>query len=365
MSLRSPTAPRALVLRAAALGFAVALAAAACGSGTPTATPGPSGDLGSEPTAAPSPTSAGSPAPSVDTSGPLVALAATPTSPVVTRELTGIDEQYINPGAVIDDGGTLHMFANVFTAWPGPVEVAHLRSTDGRTWEAASGTPVLSSDDVPLANPGIDVSTGFIAPDGTWVLVFQTVSAGSPWVIGRVTAPGPDGPWTVDPDPILEPGPAGAWDAGGLEWPSVVATEDGFAMYYHGTARLRGLGAIGRATSPDGVTWTKDPVPVLEPALDWERRDLDRPRVARTPDGFVMVYAGGRLTERGIAWSDDGVTWTRAGDRPRLTAAEFPVGGQAWDAAVLVRDGVLEYFLEIGSTGADGTQVYRFVADLP
>lgn len=349
--------------RALAVALAAALLVVACAPGAPT--PGPSGDLGPLPTAPPSAASSGSAGPIVDTSGPLVAFAATPATPVVTRMLTGIDEQYINPGAVIEAGGILHMFANVFTAWPGPVEIAHLGSTDGRTWTPVSPTPVLSSEDVPLANPGIDVSTGFIAPDGTWILVFQTVSAGSPWVFGRVTGPGPDGPWTVDPEPILEPGPDGDWDAGGLEWPSVVATDDGFAMYYHATARLRGLGAIGRATSPDGVTWTKDPKPVLEPALDWERRDLDRPRVARTPDGYVMVYAGGRLTERGVAWSEDGVTWARAGTEPRITAAEFPVDGQAWDAALLVRDGTLEYFLEIGTTGADGTQVYRFVADLP
>lgn len=286
-------------------------------------------------------------------------------APVVARELTGIDEQYINPGAVIDHDGVLHMYANVFTAWPGRVQVPHLTSIDGVTWTLAEPQPVLTSDDVPFAQPGADVSTGFVADDGTWVLILESVNLGAPWALGRATAPGPDGPWTVDPDPILEGGPEGSWDAGGLAWPSVVPTDDGFSMYFTGFDRPRGTGAIGLATSPDGVSWTKHGDPVLVAEADWELRKLDRPRVAATPQGLVMVYAGGRLTDRGIAWSEDGVTWRREGDAPAIAQGDFPVNASAWDAALIYRDGQLHYFLEIGTTGSAGTNVYRAVAPLP
>jgi predicted GH43/DUF377 family glycosyl hydrolase len=280
--------------------------------------------------------------------------------------MTGIDEQYINPGAVIQDDGTLHMFANVFTAWPGRVQMPHLVSSDGITWTPDPVGPLLTSDDVPGAEPGADISTGYIAEDGTWVLIFETVQAAEPWSIGRATAPGPAGPWTVDPQPLLEGGPAGSWDAGGLTWPSVVRTPEGYALYYQAAERQRGLGAIGLATSLDGLTWTKHDGPVLEAELDWERHSLVRPRVVATPAGFVMVYAGGRLTERGVAWSTDGITWVRAGAEPAIDADIFPIDGQAWDAALIRRGSTLEYFLEIGSaTGTAGTQVYRFTAELP
>lgn len=137
-------------------------------------------------------------------------------------------------------------------------------------------------------------------------------------------------------------------------------------MYYHASDRPRGLGAIGLATSADGLTWTKHDGPVLEAAVDWERHSLDRPRVVDASDGLVMVYAGGRLTERGVAWSSDGVRWARAGSGPAITADDLPVAGQAWDAALIRRGSTLEYYLEIGTaTGTAGTQVYRFVADLP
>jgi predicted GH43/DUF377 family glycosyl hydrolase len=286
--------------------------------------------------------------------------------PTVTRQLAGLDERYINPGAVIERDGLLHMFANLFTAWPGHVRVQHLVSSDGVSWTLVAADPVLDSDDVPLGGQGADVSTGFVAEDGTWVLIFETVSSQDPWILGRATAPAPDGPWTIDPQPILDGGDEGSRDAGGLSWPTVVPTGNGYAMYYTALDRVGGTGVIGLAESPDGVTWTKRDAPVLEPERDWEGGSLDRPRVAVTPAGMVMVYAGADLTDRGVAWSSDGVTWQRDGDAPAITRDDFPVNGRAWDAALLYRDEALTYYLEIGTAGGSaGTQVYRAVAEVP
>lgn len=337
------------LIRLAACVVAGILLLAACG-GQPSPSAAPSGDGGrAEPS---SPASA----------GPMAAatqLTFASDQPTVSREMTGIDEAYINPGAVIEHDGTLHMFANVFTAWPGLVQVPHLTSADGRGWTLDPAEPVLTSDEVPFGTPGADVSTGFLTDDGTWVLVFETVSTVKPWVLGRATASAPEGPWTIDPEPILEPGPEGSIDAGGLHWPSVVRTDDGYAMYYAAFDRPSGSGVIARATSPDGVTWTRSEEPVLAAELDWEQGSLDRPRVARTEDGYAMVYAGADLTDRGVAYSDDGVTWTRDGELPAITQDDFPVDGRSWDAVLVYRDGTLDYYLEIGSaTASRGTQVY-------
>lgn len=286
--------------------------------------------------------------------------------PTVSRALAGTDEAYINPGAVIDHEGELHMFANVFTAWPGRVEVPHLVSTDGETWTLVAAEPAFTSDDVPFAEPGADVSTGFVAEDGTWVLLFETVNQSGPWAVGIATAPGPDGPWTIAPEPVLEAGAPGSFDAAGLPWPSVVASEDGYALYYTASPTGNRDGAIARAVSKDGLAWTKSEAPVLRAAADWERGGLDRPRVARTADGYVMLYSGVDLTDRGVAVSPDGVTWERVGDAPAITVLDFPVSGRAWDAALVHRDGRLTYYLEIGTARANvGTDIYRATADLP
>ena len=285
--------------------------------------------------------------------------------PAVSREMTGLDEAYINPGAVIEDDGTWHMYANLFTNWPGDVQTVHLTSADGAEWTLAQDTPVLDSDDVPFARPGFDVSTGFIAPDGTWVLVFATVSISEPSEIGIATGPGADGPWTVAPEPVLS-GAAGSWDAGGLAWPSVVPTDEGFAMYYSTYATNPKETVIARAISDDGMTWTKEDQPALEPAVGWEGTGLDRPRAVRVDDGYAMVYSGSDLTDRGVAFSTDGATWERDGDAPAITMEDFPVDGRSWDAALIERDGVLTYYLEIGTaTASIGTEVYRATAPLP
>lgn len=283
--------------------------------------------------------------------------------PTVTRELTGVDESFINPGAIIEHNGTLHMFANVFTAWPGPVSVPHLTSTDGVAWTLAEPKPVLTERDIPMADPGFDVSSGYVADDGTWVLIFQTVSTTRPWVLGRATAPGPDGPWTVDPEPILEPGPEDSIDVGGLAWPTVVRTAAGYFLYYTALDGPAGTGVIAVATSADGQAWEKGPEAVLTADLPWELGKLDRPRAAVTPDGIVMLYSGLELTDRGMAVSQDGFAWQKSGDEPVINREIFPVTGGAWDAALIHRNGQLIYYLEIGGgTPSSGTQVYRAVA---
>ena len=284
---------------------------------------------------------------------------------VATTTLAGSPgEKFINPGAVIEADGSLHMYPNLFSAWPGLVTVSYLVSADGgETWQLETGAPALSSADVVLADPGIDVSTGYIAGDGTWVLIFETVSRTTPWVLGRATAPGPRGPWTADPEPILANGPEGAFDDGGVQWPSVVRIGDQLAMFYTGVdAVQRGTGAIGMAVL-EGETWVKRGEPVLTASEAWELGSVDRPRVVATPTGLVMVYAGLDLTTRGLATSQDGVTWQKL-PGPAISAAQFPVTGGAWDAALLYRDSQLVYLLEIGQ-GSTSTSVYRATLGWP
>jgi len=275
---------------------------------------------------------------------------------MVTPAAVDKNELYVNPGAVFEAGGALQMFANVFSQWPGRVRVPHLTSADGITWTPDGGV-VLDSKNVSIADPGIDVSTGYVADDGTWVLYLETVSTIAPWEVWRATAQAPGGPWTVGGAAVLAPGAAGSFDSGGITWPQVIRIGDQWAMYYAGTKGPgQGTGSIGVAFSDDGVTWTKHPDPVLTASEKWEGGSLDRPRVAPVPGGYVMVYAGRDLTKRGLATSTDGLTWTKV-PGPSIERKDFPEqGGGSWDCALLYRDGQLVYFLEIGQST---TKVYR------
>jgi predicted GH43/DUF377 family glycosyl hydrolase len=275
---------------------------------------------------------------------------------VVSPQLAGLTDKYVNPGAVIEAAGVLHMFANVFTDWPGHMTVPHLTSTDGIEWTLDTKHKPFETKDFKLANPGMDVSTGYIADDGTWVLIYQTVSGTNPWVAARITGPGPNGPWTIEDTSILTPGPAGSFDAGGIMWPSVVKVGDRWAMFYAGFDKvLRGKGSIGAAFSDDGLTWTKNAGPVLAATEPWELTSLDRPRVVASPTGLVMLYGGLDLGKRGLATSTDGIAWTKV-PGPNIEVSDHPIDKTSWDCALLYRNGQLEYFLEIGF---ETTNVYR------
>ena len=76
--------------------------------------------------------------------------------------------------------------------------------------------------------------------------------------------------WSVDATPLLQPSPdPESFDGLRVETPSVIFHQGVFHMYYSGISR-KGPGgpiAIGHAASVDGIHWTKDPGnPVLAPS---------------------------------------------------------------------------------------------------
>jgi hypothetical protein len=62
--------------------------------------------------------------------------------------------------------------------------------------------------------------------------------------------------WTKDTlnNPVLDPGPSGAWDDGSVAIPSILFEGNTYHMWYAGRSSNQ---RIGYATSPDGITWEK------------------------------------------------------------------------------------------------------------
>lgn len=322
--------------------------------------------------------------------------------PVITNgpNLEG-DWQYTDPGGAVYHNGSIHVFQNGFVGWPArwslvsavtsagtssainPAPgVGYWRSDDlGQTWTEVSEDPVFDGTDLYYVGRAALASSVLVEDDGTWVLYFYTWdSAGwpaSPAKIGRATAASPTGPWTADPQPVLFPGPAGSWDEFAVLAPSVVKTETGYEMFYAG--RTRDTAMIGRATSPDGVTWTKynDPAtsedlfafsdPVLTPGDPregnvWDQRNVMQPRVVLSDEGYVMLYTVANtvsdpvlITQKyGLAVSDDGLTWRRSNGEvinpSTIDTAAF------WFTELVFAQGT--YFLFVEATTGSETEVY-------
>lgn len=335
----------------------------ACAAATPGATP----------TADPSPTVAASSTPEPITFAPpnFIFQGQDPSVPVVTHNpSTQIKNLYINPGAVVFHEGQFHMFFNSFTTWPGVVEIGYMTSNDGYRWQMVQETPVFVTDQIPFGDGKADVSSVIVLADETWVMYFHTVGGGE---IGRATASSPQGPWTVEAEPVLRPGGQSAWDRFELGWPSVVQDGREYRMYY-GAKTVSGF-AIGMAISTDGLHWEKyddpdtldDPYaesdPVMTGEVDWEYNKVDRPRVVKSPDGWVMIYqAGIRIEERGLALSNDGIHWEKYPDNPVFHREVFPLpNARTWDTNLLYQDGTYYYFMELGTL--NGTDLYLTTHD--
>lgn len=270
-------------------------------------------------------------------------------------------ERYTNPGVVLEVGGTLHLLRNSFSRWPGASTIHHLTSTDGgTTWELAAPDPVLTNDDVPYADQIAFVTSAVIEDDGSWTAYLYTYDGPlDRAVIGRATAPGPGGPWTVDPEPVLEPGESGGWDGARLAEPSVLRGDDGYRMWFAGFETGGTVAAIGYATSLDGITWTKHDGPVLAGDEDWTLGSIAGPQVVPTADGYLMTFmsAAQRNFVVGVATSPDGIAWTVRPDNPVLDRDDT---GRAFFQSELFRTGGrTRFLLEIG-TGNETTKLFLY-----
>jgi predicted GH43/DUF377 family glycosyl hydrolase len=269
-------------------------------------------------------------------------------NPVLERGSDAWDAQSIHDPSVVFYDGLYYMFyGGDHQGWTGAA-IGYATSSDGLVWEKYPGNPVLEADGTGFDSTAI-VNAHVTVEGDTWVLYYLgQVSYGFMPTsgIGRATAPSPSGPWTREEDPVLTPGSTGEWDNGGVSVTSVIATNEGYTMYYMGgpLLSLRDVG-IGMATSPDGITWAKydDPTtteppyaesdPVLQSSHEgWDSVSILGGGVLRTADGWEMFYSGkGKLEGEtqiaariGYATSDDGIHWTKYEGNPILTAEDDP-----------------------------------------
>jgi predicted GH43/DUF377 family glycosyl hydrolase len=292
------------------------------------------------------------------------------------------DGRYTDPGAVLFHEGKFHMFRNGFQAWPASVQIGYLTSEDGLNWTEVSEAPVMMTDDVPYAEVAALASDALVLDDGTWVLYLyiwnSTPSTPAPGTIARATAPSPTGPWTPDPEPILNPGSEGSWDAGNVDAPRLVQTDDGYIMYYTGYD-LNGLssGKIGMATSPDGIAWTKYDDPTTTDAPYAESDPIltapegitlvNQPMVEITDAGWTMVFRQVDFSVRppqmslNYALSDDGIHWEIASDTPFWTRTTVPRSGGFWYTALEHHDDTYYLYVETGI--GSGTDIFAATHD--
>lgn len=249
--------------------------------------------------------------------------------PVLTRGPAGAWDSVdvLNPSVVLRDG----VFYNLYSGFDGRTwETGLATSREGRAWERFSGNPVLS----PLPG-GWDgdyiAANGSLLHDGSQFLYWY--QGGRRPRIGLARSPDARR-WQRHGPPVVEPGPEATWDEAGVADPYVIRCGSIYYMYYLGQNR-RGVQRLGVARSADGVHWQKFlSNPILEPGPPgaFDERGVGEPAVFRAGAEFYMIYTGRSAQEErrlGLARSADGVHWRRG------ALAGAIAGDQPWNSRVV------------------------------
>jgi predicted GH43/DUF377 family glycosyl hydrolase len=132
-----------------------------------------------------------------------------------------------------------------------------------------------------------------------------------------------DGYHWSQPEIALAPNQASGWEDD-LNRPAVIQQGGKYHQWFTGQAN--GHSAIGYATSVDGVSWKRmSDQPVLSPTQPWEKVAVMCPDVLWDSHDQVykMWYSGGEQYEPdaiGYATSPDGLHWTKHADNPIFQA---------------------------------------------
>jgi predicted GH43/DUF377 family glycosyl hydrolase len=264
-----------------------------------------------------------------------------PANPVVpTPDLDAWDaEGYVNTMLVVD--GTYHLFYQGHEHGSPLLrfyDIGHATSTDGTNWVKDPANPVLTRGDAGEWDEDGVVGAAVIH-DGTGFRMWYGGSIGEGDAVGYATSP--DGTtWTKhEANPVMGPGPAGAFDDYGL-WPGTVLFDgETYRMWYTGDHQGEDIyWQIGYAESDDGLSWTRHPTPVVEPDGYWSGYVVYSPTVVFDGTTFRMWYAGhsGSWTSIGYAVSTDGIEWTPYWKNPVVSSNSlaFDVSSVIYDDAV-------------------------------
>lgn len=233
------------------------------------------------------------------------------------------------------------------------------------TWTKYSGNPVLlpgaigSWEQVVLYACLVPEMPGY----KMWYTALDYSAGPFPiYRIGLATSPD-ETAFTKSPiNPVMDKGTPGSWDVDGVGMPSVLFDGSGYKMWFHGIDYSGGPSTgIGYATSPDGVTWSKNPGnPVLNPSPgQWDQMIMTT-RVIFAGGEYKMWYTGmdaGNVGRIGYATSLDGLAWSKHPGNPVLDVG----GAGAWDEATVGIPSVIYNGTgyEMWYAGQDASSVFR------
>ena len=236
------------------------------------------------------------------------------------------DNTVLRPGSIFYDNsiGKYLLYYSGRTTNPNPSGICGIGvaySTDAITWTKGDYNPVINTNDVTchgLSSPSVikvggtytmwygrggavRIATSTTA-DAHWDNGTHNNNGGAPVFTPACYSYNP-GPWCYGADPVLAPGP---WDSDYVYAPIVVydPATNNYKMFYSGqdgsgespfTQYYGALDQTGFATSPNGITWTRNTRnPIIAPVPGgWDNGDATDSVGVLPYNGQLFVYYSG------------------------------------------------------------------------
>lgn len=217
-------------------------------------------------------------------------------------------------------------------------------SPDGVNWTRHPDNPILRLGPAGSWDDTILICQHILLDKEENVFKMWYVGGSKAGVFGIGYATSPDGiRWTKHAaNPVMVP--TQPWEMGTvLEGQTLLKEKGVYKMWYGAIALGSDISNIGYATSNDGIHWTKLPSnPIITPAggapLEWDGYSVDTPDVLHDGRQYVMYYRGWRkksgVSYIGKATSIDGLAWTRDPENPIFVTGQIP---GAWDSFQIYR----------------------------
>jgi predicted GH43/DUF377 family glycosyl hydrolase len=174
--------------------------------------------------------------------------------------------------------------------------IGYATSLDGKSWKRVSSRPVLSAG---MRWEKVAVMCPYVLYDEKARIYRMWYSGGEqyePNAIGYATSP--DGvKWTKDErNPIFKPDPTSAWEKDRVTGCQVIRNGSWHVMFYIGF-RDQQHAQIGMARSKDGITdWQRHPAnPIIRPGMDrWDQDAVYKPFAVFDGRQWLLWYNGRR-----------------------------------------------------------------------
>ncbi|MCL5030332.1 MAG: hypothetical protein M1480_15080 [Bacteroidetes bacterium] len=272
-------------------------------------------------------------------------------NPVFTVYQNPSHPNAISEVKIISDNGIYKMWY-LCTYNAGRGNVWYAESMDGINWVNKSVGPVLDVDSLGTWDDHA-ISGGAVLKDGNiYKMYFNGLSENYGQSSTGLAVSNDGIHWVRYPNPVIQADNSLQYHIGTV---SVVKVGSDYYLYYNSSPISNyNQWTINLATSKDGYIWTKyEGNPILTPTYSWEGIGITYPSVIYDNNQFIMIYESTDRQYYGMAYSNDGIHWTKRSQKPVFSVANTNIQGSTIDYPCLVKIGNEYRIYYSGSYGTD------------